>query len=1167
MWKLNVAILFVLLCGIHCENQFTKFFKEFEYKLESNPWIGEKTNVTILIGITGHGKSTVARILINDTQLNSSEYVSGGQEYAIKDASNKISDVSETTESHTTIPEFLYDPENNLSFYDCPGFDDTRQVEYDLAISYAINRIMRAVNFVKFAFVIEQESVKPTGDRKKFPNFLEYVVSLLPNLDRFENSFMLIANKVQSTTDDDKEIEKVLKFLRDALPRLPKYKNYDSRMTSIVNALLKHNNIAIVRRPSQAGPTMHDENISNERNFIANVIKEKLEFIPAKDLKIGMSLSAEAKVAINEALETIKSQLFANVKEIGSNLETYYFDFENRTIDILTQKKYYHDELYSLGQNRHTHPEKFLSHILQLLPQKNLSDSAIVRNFKENVGDFMYLLNLANKTTEEVPVHLSSMLDTCRTNVDRLYSWYYYLNELRKSLYEYKAIDSSKAFINIKEQFSKTCEVNSTDLLRLFGHFIGEETAAKISNFTLTLVGRNNLLSILQTLFDDKHEFKYLPSNVVKITGNFIRLSDVLRQCNSDVKFVEINANSKIFLDANLNRDVNIKLVAPYFEIIGKWKWSSGDLNMTHTGDRFEGIFRLTENGKNTLNIVGGGDKNFVRGARENSNDMREIDVSTSDLDAIVKQSRQIMNETIDRALRVFRTNVENIERAIESVNDLKFFESILQMLLRDNRHAFATYTEVILYLRELFTKSQMAFSFDETNIAFSNFLKEIYHKSQDVNHIDFHDITDYVNETIVWYNFLYNNFDLLSSYNVQYSTHQINYNNVERFCGAIGLNIPNVKRNALKMNALNNWLANILNSNIEATVISQTLRITGNIVKLSALNSYMANKDIRYAEIFAITKIFIDVDIKSNGYLQQLSIVAPIWEIIGKRRINLDGSAPSSYWQGYGQPGLPGNCGGNFFAWGKTFVNDQNLEITQNGGNGGSGCNGQLVSFAQNGADAYFPNTNDLAAGVDELQNRGFAFGWRPMTGDEMDKYVREDYYGQYGWFWTEYKRSRMENFRIYTIDGKKGTAEDGHDGGAGGYGGKKGECMILGSANIKCSGADGNRGPDGIGSEGKNAMNGKSINMRTYRFRKGLFGASILSTLHPGDHIHILNEDNKRSIVLAKNGINGANRRGMIDSTSTPISNKQASYKQFLQTHQFNCKNVHCKEFKSFI
>ncbi|XP_043477529.1 uncharacterized protein LOC122508317 [Leptopilina heterotoma] len=159
-------------------------------------------------------------------------------------------------------------------------------------------------------------------------------------------------------------------------------------------------------------------------------------------------------------------------------------------------------------------------------------------------------------------------------------------------------------------------------------------------------------------------------------------------------------------------------------------------------------------------------------------------------------------------------------------------------------------------------------------------------------------------------------------------------------------------KKQGLMMEAFH-MVNNSLNSKIDYSCSALNnknykLQLRGTIFNFSQIlyTQYCPGKVI-VLEMFALDKIIIDEDLISNE-LQQVIINAPIWEIISKRIIRLDGSPGENTWgpetfsdRIYGLHGTPGGRGGSFFGIVDNTINGENLRIESNGGNGSNGQDG----------------------------------------------------------------------------------------------------------------------------------------------------------------------------------------------------------------------------------
>lgn len=172
---------------------------------------------------------------------------------------------------------------------------------------------------------------------------------------------------------------------------------------------------------------------------------------------------------------------------------------------------------------------------------------------------------------------------------------------------------------------------------------------------------------------------------------------------------------------------------------------------------------------------------------------------------------------------------------------------------------------------------------------------------------------------------------------------------------------IENVRVNRYMLKALQIIWSNSMSNN-SFVCASNRLIVKGNFLKISEIiPNASCWPQIKFIDIFALNKVFIDADINKSGRNVSLSIVSPTWEIISpsaetksNRHILLTGKN-ATYVMGSakngsiivnrdgdtGLNGIPGGVGGNFLAIGRKFVDEEYLIVDLGGGNGGPGQKG----------------------------------------------------------------------------------------------------------------------------------------------------------------------------------------------------------------------------------
>lgn len=138
LWHIIVwCVLVVLLTPGESTNE--TLTEIFEYLQDGNLLTVIDDNykdIVLVIGNSGSGKSTLTQFIAGDSSKLVAVKLEDGQ-FEIEDADSKINKMRII--SKTNFPELVIDNRTNAAFYDCPVFDDTRSLAYDIVTTYLVN--------------------------------------------------------------------------------------------------------------------------------------------------------------------------------------------------------------------------------------------------------------------------------------------------------------------------------------------------------------------------------------------------------------------------------------------------------------------------------------------------------------------------------------------------------------------------------------------------------------------------------------------------------------------------------------------------------------------------------------------------------------------------------------------------------------------------------------------------------------------------------------------------------------------------------------------------------------------------------------------------------------------------------------------------------------------
>lgn len=148
---------------------------------DKNLVLATQSDVVLVLGITGSGKSTLT-LLLTGAELEAKEIDGAEGSFLIVDKNNKISGTSTTT-SKTIVPDLMIEEMNGTAFYDCPGFGDSRGAKIDIAATFAIRKLLNFAESFKFIFTASYNSMQVAiGDRLDFMELTRYATNIVMQL-------------------------------------------------------------------------------------------------------------------------------------------------------------------------------------------------------------------------------------------------------------------------------------------------------------------------------------------------------------------------------------------------------------------------------------------------------------------------------------------------------------------------------------------------------------------------------------------------------------------------------------------------------------------------------------------------------------------------------------------------------------------------------------------------------------------------------------------------------------------------------------------------------------------------------------------------------------------------------------------------------------------------
>jgi hypothetical protein len=266
------------------------------------------------------GKSTLALLLTDDQSLRAEENLG---EYTIVQENPGHNNVigTETSVSHTTFPEAFVDKENDIVYYDCPGFADSRQATPHVEIANAIflKNVADHAKKLKVLVAVNHFSVRRSADRSDFLETLTLVKNLF-NITAFKGCIGLLVTKVEHQASDQQVIGYIAEFLMGVERNLQitsSQEDLEQRKLLLEEFLQKdasgaYDRISIFRRASATGPLSTNEPIQKNKRAIREMVTS-LEAKSHDDDDVGYVLSTRAKLLTKDVHSQLREQTMGKI--------------------------------------------------------------------------------------------------------------------------------------------------------------------------------------------------------------------------------------------------------------------------------------------------------------------------------------------------------------------------------------------------------------------------------------------------------------------------------------------------------------------------------------------------------------------------------------------------------------------------------------------------------------------------------------------------------------------------------------------------------------------------------------------------------------------------------------------------------------------------------------
>lgn len=577
------ALVVLLFCFLEFalqasrENEPNSVEETFEYiaRVQNKLVLTKNGNITLVIGNTGSGKSTLTHYAAGDySQLESIEPDDFATiDYKIRDGLDpENGKVVSNTESRTLVPEKLIDEAGNV-WYDCPGFGDTRSEAIELATTFLIKSVIENASNMRIVLVVNYVSFTEAGPRDDLDILVERVIQLIGFVDRFKNSVSLVVSKVPSYVMRGRRIVNIADAaIKTSVANCMRgYRTVQQNAGSneakvqLIDALLEMSSdgdypkISIFWRPANSGPFNTIEELIQGRAKIRKSILEDSSYTEIGANDFGFPLTAAAQRFIDvmnrQTSATITAMLTSLDNQVVSALSQKIESSDSLTdrLELLTACKI----LAGLSNGDAERLENLTDRFTALIKYLNMTSIQLNVEFNriKQQENYMKIQKTIAGSEISLSIHdLAAKSSETFQYITKEHRWYSFLVRVFDFFAEYDT-QNDKAIYDVAN-LADWKQPNRTRGLVINEKNVVDFTKRFPGSFEITPT--QSKLKVLNSIikFTLRSPLKYECDGVtMTIKGNFVQSSDIQPSKCSSAQITRINVFvvSTFFVNSDLN--------------------------------------------------------------------------------------------------------------------------------------------------------------------------------------------------------------------------------------------------------------------------------------------------------------------------------------------------------------------------------------------------------------------------------------------------------------------------------------------------------------------------------------------------------------------------------------------------------------------------------------
>ncbi len=284
-------------------------------KVHQNPDYNRNATKVILVGDTGRGKTTLLHYLAGKN-LDVKQVPNSTKYFLDVDPQNLLNGSTgpaRTINSRTLFPSSWYDQPNNVVYWDCTGFKDSRGHVQEIANAFAIHQLFKSPTRVKVV-VVAEENDADGGRGEVFLNLLKRISEVLPNSAQLNPPSQGISLVITKQRTDPSGL---LQNIADELDNSnPPHQFRTGAVRDLVELLKSNNRNAALPEPTGLGayPVTHRTGILASINAVQ----------PIDNPRVNLVVSANARILARNYAQTLNDKIVNLIRRVGSQAVVSY---------------------------------------------------------------------------------------------------------------------------------------------------------------------------------------------------------------------------------------------------------------------------------------------------------------------------------------------------------------------------------------------------------------------------------------------------------------------------------------------------------------------------------------------------------------------------------------------------------------------------------------------------------------------------------------------------------------------------------------------------------------------------------------------------------------------------------------------------------------------------